>query len=54
MVKTWGALDKNYECKKGELASNFRGYNIPPGGGLQPGPIDSDPMRRKDLFNSTL
>ena len=54
MLKNWGGLDKNYEYKKGELASNFRGYDIPPGGGLQAGPVDSEPMDRKELFNSTL
>src|SRR5580692_11004665 len=26
MLKTWGGLDKDYEYKKGELASNFRGF----------------------------
>lgn len=54
MLKTWGGLDKNYEYRKGEAASNFRGYDTPPGGGLQAGPIDSDIMPRKELFKSSL
>ncbi len=37
MLRTWGGLDKNYEYKRGEAASDFRGYDIPPGGGLMPG-----------------
>ncbi len=54
MLKTWGGLDKNYEYKKGPAASDFRGFDVPPGGGLMPGPVDSDLMPRKELFNSTL
>jgi len=54
MLKSWGGLDKNYEYRKGEISSDLRGYDVPPGGGLQAGPVPSDIMPRKELFNSSL
>jgi monoamine oxidase len=54
MLQRWGALDANYEYKKSETASEMRGYVSPPGGGLQPLPVDSEPLPRKELFNSSL
>jgi monoamine oxidase len=54
MLKTWGALDKNYEYRKGPEVSDLRGYVYPPGGGIDSVPIDSDPMQRKELLKSDL
>ena len=54
MLKTWGALDKNYEYRKGEESSNMRGYDRPPGGGLASEAVYSDPMPRKQLHESSL
>ena len=53
MLRTWGALDKNYEYRKGEASSDFRGYDVPPGGGMTL-PVPSDPMPRKELHESNL
>jgi monoamine oxidase len=52
VLRFWGALDKNYEYKKSEAASAMRGYDVEPGGGLSPLPVDSDPLPMKELFNS--
>ena len=54
MLRVWGALDKDFAYKKGDDASNLRGYDRPPGGGLDSLPVNSDPMPRKDLFASTM
>jgi monoamine oxidase len=54
MLRRWGALDRNYQYKMGDAASEFRGFDRPPGGGLDSVPIDSMPLPRKDLFNSTM
>ncbi len=53
-MKEWGALDKNYEYKKGLITSTRRGWDKPPGGGLESVPISSEPMAMQDLFNSGL
>ncbi len=52
VLRFWGALDKNYEYKKSEAASNMRGFDVEPGGGLSPLPVDSDPLPMKELFSS--
>jgi monoamine oxidase len=52
VLRFWGALDKNYEYKKSEAASAMRGYDVEPGGGLSPLPVDSDPLPMKELFGS--
>ncbi len=53
-LRFWGALDKNYEYKKGPIASELRGYAVDPGGGLSPAPVDSDPLPMKQLFTSDM
>ena len=47
-----GALDKNYEYRKSEAASNMRGFAVQPGGGLSPLPVNSDPIPMQQLFDS--
>ncbi len=53
-MREWGALDKNYEYKKGLLTSERRGYIADPGGGLTAEPIASEPMALHDLLQSRL
>jgi monoamine oxidase len=53
-MKEWGALDKNYEYKKGLISSSRRGYDKEPGGGLDSIPVASEPMAMKDLLKSAL
>ena len=53
-MRNWGALDKNYEYKKGPAVSNRRGFDKDPGGGLTARPIDSEPLAMKELMQSGL
>jgi monoamine oxidase len=53
-MRTWGALDQNYQYKKGLLSSKRRGYDSAPGGGLTSMPIASDPMALSELMQSRL
>ena len=52
MLRSWGALNENYEYKKSDEVADRRGYEILPGGGLAPLPIASDPLPMKQLFGS--
>lgn len=53
-LRTWGALDHNYEYRKGLLASKRRGYESAPGGGLSSMPLPSEPMALRELMQSGL
>jgi monoamine oxidase len=53
-LRRWGALDDNYEYKKGLLVSHRRGYDSAPGGGLTSLPIASEPMALHELMQSRL
>jgi monoamine oxidase len=53
-MREWGALDKNYQYRKGLLASRVRGYETDPGGGLDSVPVPSDPMAMSDLLTGRL
>jgi monoamine oxidase len=53
-LRSWGALDKNYEYKKSTNVSNHRGYDVDPGGGLSWQPTDSEPMTMSELLQSQL
>lgn len=53
-LRAYGALDRNYEYKKGALVSNHRGYDVDPGGGLSWQPTDSEPMAMSELLQSRL
>jgi monoamine oxidase len=53
-LKNWGALDQNYEYKKGLISSNRRGFVADPGGGLNSVPIPSEPQALSDLLHSGL
>ncbi|GLQ88625.1 flavin monoamine oxidase family protein [Dyella flagellata] len=53
-LRRWGALDKNYAYVAGARASNRRGYDKEPGGGLSAKPTDSQPMQLHDVLRSHL
>jgi monoamine oxidase len=53
-LQDWGSLDKNYQYRKSDAASQVRGYLVPPGGGLASIPQDSDPIPFKQLVSSGL
>ncbi len=52
ILRSWGALDKNYEYKKSDRVSEIRGYLVDPGGGLSPKPVNSDPLPMGKLFTA--
>ncbi len=49
-----GALDKDYRYRAGEIASDYRGYARPPGGGLSARPEDGEPIGLSDILTSRL
>jgi monoamine oxidase len=53
-MQQWGALDKNYEYKKGLLSSDRRGWASDPGGGLTSVPTPSEPLAMSELLQSRL
>ena len=53
-MREWGALDSNYEYKKGLMASDRRGFESDPGGGLTSVPTASEPIAMQDLLQSKL
>ena len=53
-MRDWGALDANYDYKKGLLASRRRGYVSDPGGGLTSMPVASEPIAMNALLQSHL
>jgi monoamine oxidase len=53
-LREWGALDKNYAYLSSEAASDRRGYEKNPGGGLSARPIPSKPVALGDILKSGL
>jgi monoamine oxidase len=53
-LQDWGALDDDFAYRAGPDASERRGWNKPPGGGLSAAPIDSAPLNPRDLLTSRL
>jgi monoamine oxidase len=53
-LRAWGALDKNYAYVASEAASDRRGYEKNPGGGLTARPIPSKPVALSDILKSGL
>lgn len=53
-MRKWGALDANYEYKKGLPVSERRGYVSDPGGGLTAEPVPSEPLAMRELMQSRL
>jgi monoamine oxidase len=52
-LKSWGALDKNYQYSPA-TASAMRGYDKDPGGGPDGAPLPSTPISREDILRSGL
>jgi monoamine oxidase len=53
-LRRWGALDKNYRYVAGEYSSDRRGWDKPPGGGLNARPVPSQPVTPSDLLQGRL
>jgi monoamine oxidase len=53
-LQGWGALDGNYEYKKGFASSMRRGFDVDPGGGIKSVPSPSQPSALSDLLQSGL
>jgi monoamine oxidase len=53
-LRHWGMLNKDFRYTACERTSRTRGYDIEPGGGLMPPPVNSQPIARDDLLQSNL
>jgi monoamine oxidase len=53
-LRRWGALDKDYRYISGDASSDRRGWDKPPGGGLNGKPVPSDPVAPSDLLQGRL
>jgi monoamine oxidase len=53
-LRELGGLDRDYRYRAGPIASEFRGYKRPPGGGLSARPQDSEPVGIDDILTSRL
>src|SRR5277367_139955 len=53
-LRDWGALDKNYNYVASDAASERRGYEKNPGGGLSARPVNSKPVGLSDILGSGL
>src|SRR6185437_8038323 len=51
-LRSWGALDRNYNYKTNLLSAGTRGYAAAPGGGLTAMPVPSDPVALSDILKS--
>lgn len=53
-LKEWGVLDSRYDYRASDDLGGVRGWDIPPGGGLMPDPIPSQPIALSALLHSGL
>ncbi len=53
-LKDWGALDGDYRYRAGEASSERRGWDTPPGGGLNARAVASQPVAPSDLLRGRL
>jgi monoamine oxidase len=53
-LRSWGALDSNYNYKANLLTAEYRGYVKDPGGGLSGTPAPSEPVGLSELLKSRL
>lgn len=51
-LRGWGLLDKDMRYVKGNTSSRRRGYDRPPGGGVNAAPIFSEPLPFNDVMDS--
>jgi monoamine oxidase len=53
-LRRWGALDKDYRYRTGAASCERRGWDKPPGGGLNGTPVPSQPVAPADLLQGGL
>src|SRR5689334_18030419 len=53
-LRSWGALDRNYNYNANLYSSEYRGYATAPGGGLKAMPVPSEPVGLSDILQSRL
>jgi monoamine oxidase len=53
-LRLYGALDENLAYRTGEVASEYRGWNKDPGGGLGSEPEPSEPLAFREVVSSRL
>jgi monoamine oxidase len=53
-LRDWGALDANYDYTRGLIASERRGWDKAPGGGVDSVPVPSEPLAMRELLQSKL
>jgi len=53
-LKTYGVLDENFAYVKSDDTSEFRGWDKPPGGGVDGAPIPSEPIALSEVLQSRL
>ncbi|MFN4131344.1 MAG: flavin monoamine oxidase family protein, partial [Paracoccaceae bacterium] len=53
-LKGWGVLDHNYNYRASNATGGVRGWDIPPGGGLMPDKVPSQPIDLSALLQSGL
>ena len=51
-LRSWGVLDEDMRYKKGLRSSSHRGFDRPPGGGVNGEPTPSDPYALSDVLDS--
>jgi monoamine oxidase len=53
-LRSWGALDRNFNYESNLISAEFRGYDNAPGGGLSAAPSAGDPVGLSDILRSRL
>ena len=53
-LRNWGGLDAEYRYRTGDASSERRGWDKPPGGGLDAAPVPSQPVAPADLLRGRL
>jgi monoamine oxidase len=53
-LKSWGALDQNYQYNANLISAEYRGYASDPGGGLAAAAEPSEPVGLSDILKSRL
>ncbi|AWK88166.1 flavin monoamine oxidase [Azospirillum thermophilum] len=53
-LKSWGALDKDYAYRAGEVSAEFRGFAKDAGGGLGAAPVPGEPIALSEILKSRL
>jgi monoamine oxidase len=53
-LRSWGALDRDYNYNANLFSAEYRGYATAPGGGLAAMPVPSEPAALSDILQSQL